>query len=147
MNDPQVEHLLRETSKPGPVTWGTTCPFNLGEVVFRKVGFADIPKVQCTVYAPDIQSVVAVVRQHVFYELETQGIPTEIIEFQPSVETMSRRRRFVDQNSSSESTGKNKMGLEMTFSFEIKKFAAHRWFTWDMRYGKVKDTGKGSEQP
>lgn len=137
MKDPQIENLIRETSKPGAVTWGTTCPFNLGEVTFRRVGFADIPMAQCTIFAPDVRSVVAVVRQHVFYELETQGIPTEIIEFEPSV-TTGRRRRFVDQNSSSESTGKNKMGLEMTFNFEIKKFAAHRWFTWEMRYGKVK---------
>jgi hypothetical protein len=138
MNDPQVENLIRETSKPGAVSWGTTCPFSMGEVVFRKVGFAGLYKVQCTVYAPETRSVVAAVRQHVFYELETQGIPTEIIEFVPTVETKSRRRKFVDQNTSSQSTGKNKMGYELTFNFEIKPFAVHRWFDWSMSTGTVK---------
>lgn len=138
--DKAVEWAIRQTSSPsGGSRWGTSAPFSLGEVFIRRIGFADIPVVGCTVIAKDATSVVPVVRQHVFYELETQGVPNEAISCGPTV-AVRRQRMFTDANEDSPTKGKNKRGLEMEFHFEIRKEAVHKYFTWSHGRGEVKQT-------
>lgn len=114
------EEIIRQTSKSFAVTWGTMAPFQLGGVRVGRIGFADIPVVTCTVYAADTSSIVPTVRAYVYKELETMGLPSDGVELAPTVQR-GRRRKFVDRNESSPTLGKNKMGYELRFTFEIKR--------------------------
>ncbi len=117
------EQLLRDSAASLFSDWLTNAPFQMGELQIEKVGFAEIPVVFVTVACPPkaISTLVPVVRQFVYRELEAAGIENEIVEFVPRVQDQGRRHRFVDCNEHSPTKGKNKMGYIYRFAFEIKR--------------------------
>ena len=112
----------------------------MGDLQIEKVGFAEIPVAFVTVACPPkaISSIVPVVRQFVYRELEAAGIENEILAFTPIVQDQ-RRVKFVDCNEHSRSKGKNKMGIFYRFAFEIKlPFAGYfLWGGFCNRVGKI----------
>lgn len=130
-NETSNERLLRDVAASTTIRFGTTAPFQLGEVQFEKVGFAESPVAQVMVYCYQrcISALVPIVRQHVFHELETAGMSSDILEFVPRVQ-INKRRRFVDCNESSPIKGKNKVGNCCRFTFDIKPDHV-KDFVWD----------------
>lgn len=116
----ESEELLRDIHKSLVIRFGTTAPFAIGAVRAEKRGFASIPMVVVDVDCrdEDVSALVPIVRQRVFGELAERGWNDHHIAFKPMVQR-NRRRRFTDQNESSESFGKNKFGNQHLFSFEI----------------------------
>jgi len=108
---------LREMASSDYFTFGTSAPYAMGDVVIEKVGFGSIPMVNCR--EQDIRALVPVVRQKVFRFLAAAGVPDTVLQFSPRVGEIRRRERFVDENPSSPSRGKNKFGACSRFSFEI----------------------------
>lgn len=116
------ERLLRAVHSSLTVRWGTSAPYAFGKVRCERANFAQDPFVELDVVVPDesLGSVIPVARQIVFGELAERGWPNTMVEFTPRV-ARGRRRRFVDQNEASESTGRNKMGVEHAIRFAIVK--------------------------
>ncbi len=114
------ERLLRELAASSSFSFGTAAPYELGPVQVRRVGFADIPVVEVSVFCrrKDVSALVPVVRQHVYGELESALIPSRILAFAPGV-SIGRRRRFTDRNESSPTLGKTKVGEYVEFRFDI----------------------------
>ena len=112
--------LLKQAHASLCIRWGTTAPFHIGTVSAEKVGFAQLPSVVVTVVCrdEDISSLVPVVRQRVYGELAERGWTPDDIGFTPSTQ-QGRRRKFVDQNEESESTGRGKFGTEYRFWFDM----------------------------
>jgi hypothetical protein len=133
--DPDLLALLKRATASSFVTWGTTMPFQLGSLRVERIGYADMPVVGMTTYAPSPDGMTPIVRQHIYFELASAGISHEVIKFTPTV-GIGRRRRFVDCNQSSESLGKNKMGREQQWHFEILREHV-RCFVWDWRSGSL----------
>ena len=102
------------------IRWGTLAPYRIEKARAERIGYADIRCLVVTVYCrdEDLSALVPVTRQHVYRELAERGWGPDDIDFHPSTQ-MGRRRRFVDDNESSESYGKNKFGTEYRFSFEM----------------------------
>lgn len=104
------------------VRFGTSAPFTIGAIRGVKVGFAQDPCVVCDVVCRDgdLSSLVPIVRQHVYRELSGRGWDVredaELVAFTPSTQR-GRRRRFVDANESSETFGRNRMGMSYEFRF------------------------------
>lgn len=118
--------------------WCTTAPFQIGDLQVERIGFAGIPVVYVMVTCPPkaVSSLVPVARQVVFRELTAAGLENEILEFAPGVQDQGRRLRFVDCNERSPTKGKNKMGRQYRFSFEIKKpFLG--FFEWKGNHGSI----------
>jgi hypothetical protein len=116
------EGLLRAAHKSLCIRFGTTAPFQLGKVRAEKVGYAQIPRVIMDVVCreQDVDALIPIVRQRVYGELAERGWDDTVLEFRPSVGMSSRRRaRFTDQNESSQSYGRQKMGCRMTVGFDI----------------------------
>lgn len=139
MTDPQVTQLLRDASASLCMDWCTTAPFQIGDLQVERIGFASIPMVYVMVHCHPqaMSSLVPVVRQVVFRELAAAGLENEILEFVPGVQEQGRgQRRFVDCNERSPTKGKNKMGRQYRFSFEIKRpFLG--FFEWNGHYGRI----------
>jgi hypothetical protein len=129
--------LARELAKSQAVSFGTTAPFQLGDVRIEKVGFADIPilGVIAMCRPQDISALVPIVRQYVYRELETSGMTSDILEFTPRV-AVEKKRYFIDCNGSSPTKGQRKLGSACRFSFEIRKEHVGA-FDWDGRYGSI----------
>jgi len=126
--DPEWEKVLRAIHASPNITMGTTMPFQLGRMTISHVGFADIPMIGMEMWAPSSEGLTAIVRQQVYAELKSAGISHEVIAFTPSV-GRGRRRKFVDCNQSSLTLGKNKMGYEWLWHFEITR-SDTRCFIW-----------------
>lgn len=136
-NPTETDKLLADVSASTAVDFGTTAPFQLGAFSLRRVGFADIPVAELIVYAAQRQSVVPVARQFVFREFKLAGLdPAETLRITPTVNCSSRRRRFVDCNEHSPTKGRNKMGYELKFHFEITP-AGLRQTTWAEGRGRL----------
>jgi hypothetical protein len=120
-HEDEIARLLRATSKSTAVTWGTTAPFALGQVGFSRIGFADIPVVGCRVYTPSVNSIIAVVRQHILRKVAELGLDDSALDLLVHVGIESRKRKFKDENPSSESHGKNKMGQVVRCHLEITR--------------------------
>lgn len=112
------------------IRFGTLAPYNIGHVSAERVGYAQIPSVVVTVICrdEDIGSLVPVVRQRVYGELAERGWTPDDIGFTPSTQR-GRRRKFRDENESSESHGKDKFGIEYRFRFDMEKPLAAATFT------------------
>jgi hypothetical protein len=140
--DKQVEQVLRDSAASLASDWLTEAPFQMSGLRIEKVGFAEIPVVFVMVACPPnaIPTMVPVVRQFVFRELEAAGIENEILEFRPGVEER-KRLRFVDCNEHSQSKGKNKVGQLYRFSFEIKRpfLDYFQWGGFCKRTGRIPD--------
>jgi hypothetical protein len=121
------ESLLRQAHSSLCIRWGTTAPYAIGRVSAEKVGYAQIPSVVVTITCrdEDVSALVPIVRQRVFAELAERGWANEVIGFGPSVQR-GRRRKFRDENESSETHGRDKFGNEQRFRFDIadRAFAA-----------------------
>ena len=134
------EQFLRDSAASLCCDMLTDAPFQMSDLQIEKVGFAEIPVVFVTIaYTPKaIPSIVPVVRQFVYRELEAAGIENEILAFTPSVQGHGRAK-FVDCNEHSRSKGKNKMGIFYRFAFEIKPpFAGYfLWGGFCNRVGKI----------
>jgi hypothetical protein len=131
---------------PG-IRLGTTAPFSIEEGVrVRRIGFADIPV--CLVYfyckPEDTRSLVPVLRAMVYHELKAHGISDEAVDFVPTIgaEGRTKRSKFTDENPSSESCGKNKMGQYYRCWFEIKKGWLNRFEWTSHRNGKMKQQNR-----
>lgn len=135
-----IDNLLRHLAISQCCRFGTTAPFTLGEIQIQKVGFAQIPVIGMQVICPAAasRSMTPIVRSLVFMELETAGLTNEAVEFVPRVST-GKYRKFVDINESSPTLGKNKMGYEYTFSFEIRPeyVKCFTWGGWCGNNGKI----------
>lgn len=137
MSRSKEEVIIREVAKSSGIRWGTTAAFCFGRIYVERIGFASIPVVGMRVISNATSSaLVPIVRAAIFQHLERAGLESEILEFSPTVATRSKRKRFVDENAGSPTVGKNKMGVEMDFHFEIKKIHAGH-FTWNGCYGKI----------
>lgn len=123
------EALLKGMHASLTVRWGTEAPFSIGHVRAERVGYADIPGVVVTVFCrdEDLSALVPITRQRVYAELAERGWTPDDIEFQPSVQR-NRRRKFRDENESSESYGLNKYGREHRFLFEMRRELAKATF-------------------
>lgn len=123
------EDLLRAASRSLAIRWGTDAPYSIGHVSAEKVGYAQIPSVVVSVICrdEDVPALVPIVRQRVFAELAERGWPDEQIEFRPNVQR-GRRRKFTDENESSESHGRAKFGVEQRFRFEMRRELAQATF-------------------
>jgi hypothetical protein len=121
------EALLRQAHSSLCIRWGTTAPYAIGRVSAEKVGYAQIPSVVVSVTCrdADVSALVPIVRQRVFAELVERGWTDDVIAFSPSVQR-GRRRKFRDENESSETCGRDKFGNEHRFRFDIadRAFAA-----------------------
>lgn len=137
------ETYLREVAISLASDLLTDAPFQMGDLQIEKVGFAGIPVVFVMVACPSsaISVLVPIVRQFVFRELEAADITNEALEFRPTVEPQ-RRRRFVDCNEHSLTTGKHKMGCVYRFTFAIRQqFVGY--FEWG---GSCKKVGRIPER-
>lgn len=123
----EPEKLLREASQSFGIDWGTTAPFSLGEIYIKRIGFGNIPVIGMIVMGVDIATMVPIVRQIIFRELDLAGIDTKEIKFSPTATISSRKRKFVDSNESSPTKGKNKMGHEIDLRFEILNPKLFEW--------------------
>jgi hypothetical protein len=122
----RIEKLMRSAAASSNVTFGTSAPFAImGCLRAQEIGFASIPVVHLNVWAKDPEDVVTIARQVVYRTLEANGIPCEAVAFTPSVQRGFGKEMFVDQNPSSASKGRRKMGWCCRFSFEI---ADRSWF-------------------
>ncbi len=71
-------------------------------------------------------------------ELAERGWTADDIEFVPNVQLRAyRTRRFRDENESSESFGRNKMGLEHRFAFLMSKRLAAATFVKFGTYARL----------
>lgn len=115
------EELLRAAHSSLAIRWGTTAPYAIGKISTEKIGYAQIPCVVLNVWCrdEDLSSLVPIVRQRVFGELAERGWDNDSIQFQPIVQR-NRRRKFTDENESSDSFGKSKFGQEHRFSWEMR---------------------------
>ncbi len=123
------EQLLKAAHNSLCIRWGTTGPYAIGRVTAERIGYAQDPCVVVTVTCrdEDLSSLVPITRQRVYRELAERGWTPDDIEFRPSTQR-GRRRRFVDENESSESLGRNKMGSEYRFSFRMERDLARQTF-------------------
>jgi hypothetical protein len=114
------EQVLRDIHSSLCITWGTDAPYAIGSVSAERIGYAGIPCVVVTVHCRevDISALVPIVRQRVYSELAERGWGPETIQFRPTTQR-GRRQKFTDQNESSSSYGRNKMGNAYRFSFEM----------------------------
>jgi hypothetical protein len=114
------EELLKAMHSSLTIRWGTSAPFHIGPISGEKVGFAQDPSVVLTVICreEDLSALVPIVRQRVYGELAERGWTPDDIGFTPGTQR-NRRRKFIDQNESSDSYGKAKFGMEYRFRFDI----------------------------
>lgn len=124
------QELLKAMHASLCVRWGTDAPFAIGPVSAEKIGYAAIPAVVCTVTCrdEDLDALVPIVRQRIYGELAERGWTPDDVAFRPTTQR-GRRRRFVDENESSDSHGRNKMGTSYRFSFEMSREMARQTFT------------------
>jgi len=134
----ETEQTIRTVAASFNIDCGTNAPYQMvGDVYIEKIGFGQIPVVGINIIGKEIESLVNIARQVVFREVVSQGVSPHALQIRPTVCKESRKRKFVDCNESSPSFGKNKMGHEIRFHFEIKK--EHLGcFEWDINKGKVK---------
>ena len=134
------EQFLRDSAASLSSDLLTDAPIQMGELQVEKVGFAEIPVVFVTVACQPkaISTLVPIVRQYVYRELEAAGIENEILAFTPTIQDQ-RRAKFVDCNSHSPTKGKNKMGRIYRFAFEIKPpfLGYFLWGGFCKRAGKI----------
>lgn len=104
------------------IRFGTSAPFAIGRISAEMVGYARLPSVVLSVCCreEDLSSMVPIVRQRVYGELAERGWTADDIGFQPMV-TRGRRRKYRDENESSESYGRDKFGVEHRFRFDMEK--------------------------
>ena len=137
------EKFLRAVHADSAISWRTTAPYDLGNVEICRIGFAGDPVVlvQVRCRADDVSSLVPIVRQYVFFELQTAGVSNEAVMFVPSVSLVDRKRKFVDRNESSPTKGKNKMGNVNDYKFRIESaYLDH--FVWETyRLGRLRQVG------
>jgi hypothetical protein len=131
------EPLLRGVAKSFYLSYGTNAPFQLGPVRFERIGFADIPVALVHVFCrrDAVAALVPIVRQHVYHELETAGLSSDILEFVPGAQ-VNETRMFVDCNESSPTKGKTKRGQSCRFTFDIKPECV-KMLTWKGRIGSI----------
>ena len=126
---------IREMAASKVITFGNSVPYAIGAVRIERIGFADIPmcwlRVNCR--EADIGPMVPVVRQKLYRWLEENGVPNSALTFSPRVAAIRDRERFVDENESSPSCGKNKFGGSFRFSFEIRADRVKEFFEFGAR--------------
>ena len=115
------QRILRQISKSKSVTFGTTAPFRMGEVGFARIGFADIPVVGCMVNCKQSIDIIAIVRQHILRVVADLGLDDSALTHTVSIGIESRQRKFNDENPSSMSFGKNKIGQVVRCHLEITR--------------------------
>lgn len=111
------------------IRFGTTAPYAIGPVSAEKIGYAQDPSVVLTVVCrpEDISALVPIVRQRVYGELAERGWSPDDIAFTPGTQR-GRRRKFRDENESSDSHGRDKFGVEQRFSFGMGRELAAATF-------------------
>ncbi len=124
-----TEQLLRQASASLCIRFSTDAPYSIGGITGEKVGFSQIPSVVCHVTCrdEDLSAVVPVVRQKVFGELAERGWGNEHVGVTPGTQ-QGRRRKFRDENESSESYGRNKFGTSYRFRFDMDTELARATF-------------------
>lgn len=117
---------MRGICESNAISFKCNAPYHLGSVGFARVGFADIPRLQCNVNCKegDWPALVAVVRQHLIQaavraELEVSALDL-VVHYAPG----SRQRYFIDSNEDSKTHGKRKRGVINVAGLEID--IAHR---------------------
>ena len=125
MND----ELLKAMHASLCVRFGTPAPYSIGRVSGEKVGYAQDPCLVVNVVCrqESIEALVPIVRQHVYGELAERGWTPDDIEFTQGTQR-GRRRKFRDQNETSESYGRDKFGVEHRFSFRMGRELARATF-------------------
>jgi hypothetical protein len=115
--------LARQVATSTCMQFVTEAPLTLGKITAGRIGFADIPVVEVISHSnvQDTREIVAVVRQHVFSTLESEGFDTSALAFVPSVGVRQRKKRFTDENPRSRSFGRVKMGYRAAWHFEIDR--------------------------
>lgn len=139
--DADTQKLLTGAHASLCVQFGTTAPYALGAIRCERVGFADLPFVTISVMVAqrDMDALAPIARQHVYRYLAERDIAPEMVKFSPSVGGSYRRRRFCDQNESSPTCGKNKMGCPLEFRFEMDPLLA-RAVQWQGSRGTLPAT-------
>lgn len=128
---PDIDSLLRSTTRSLTIRFGTSAPYAIGRVSAEKVGFAQLPSIVVTVTCrdEDLPSLVPIVRQRVFGELAERGWSDERIPNLTPGTQRGRRRKFTDENESSETYGWSKFGTEYRFRFDMDRELAAATFT------------------
>jgi len=108
------------------ITFGTTAAYAIIRLPYLdRIGFADIPVVGVSIVSPvDTGTITPIARQLVFRKLAECGVPFQAVKLVPTV-GRSRRTRFKDENESSKTLGKNKMGDVLDYHFEIEREYVH----------------------
>jgi hypothetical protein len=121
--------LLRSMHASLCIRFGTTAPYKIGKVRGEKVGYAQIPSLVLDVYCrdEDLGALVPIVRQYVYGELAERGWSADDLGFVPGT-MRGRRRKFRDENESSESYGRDKFGIEYQFRFDMNRELAAATF-------------------
>ena len=124
-----MSDLLKAIHSSLVITFGTSAPFMIGRISGEKVGYAQDPSVVVAVYCrdEDVPALVPIVRQRVYRELGERGWTADDIGFTPST-MRGRRRKFRDENESSESYGRDKFGTEYRFRFDMGRELARATF-------------------
>ena len=140
--DKETEKLARSLAVSSDVNWSTNAPFEIvGDLIIKKEGFANIPRVGITIACKDFRDLVTLSRQFVYREIEEAGIPNEALGFTPTIGTENRSKRYLfnDCNESSPTLGKRKYGFLYLFNFEINKEFVGRfeWGGFCNSYGKL----------
>lgn len=128
MND-DLTDLLKLAHGSLCIRFGTTAPFSIGRVSAERVGYAQDPCLTLNVVVrdEDLPALVPIVRQRVYGELAERGWTADDIAFTPST-MRGRRRKFRDENESSESFGRDKFGTEYAFRFHMERELAAATF-------------------
>ncbi len=122
------QRRLRDISESENVEFGTDAPYHLGKVGFSLVGFASLPVVVFVGHCPSVEAFVPVARQHMLRACKAAGLDTSALTLKPMVGAW-RKQKFVDENKSSKSFGKNKIASRLIVSLEItrpEEVAAYR---------------------
>jgi len=139
-SDEATLELLRGLHTSLCVRFGTDVPFAIGRARAVKVGYAQDPCVVVDVFCrdEDMSALVPIVRQRVFGELAERGWHAGEVEFTPHT-MRGRRRRFVDENESSPTVGRSKMGQEYEFRFLMSRALASATFAGGGSFAKLVD--------
>lgn len=136
----EIDQLVRAAASSLAISWHTDAPYRIEGVRAERVGFASLPSVVLDVYcrAEDLGAVIPIVRQRVYGELAERGWRPEDISVVPMV-SAGRTRKYRDENERSPSHGRNKMGVQHGFRFDMSRDLAAATFQGSGSFRAIPD--------
>lgn len=135
-----IEDLAIAAHESLTIRFGTDAPYAFEKVRCEKIGFAGIPCVVIgvTCRGEDLDAMIPIARQRVSRELAERGWSLRDLKFVPNV-LRGRRRRFVDENETSETRGLNKFGVQHDIRFEMERELAALTFVGGGSFKQLPD--------